>query len=293
MDMKDWIKTLYIFSAFLLMAAVISAQEAYVDTIKNKWGADSVYVKVIRDTVWMDKNEVVPPEDVIVTKAYGRFDRSILNYRFIPKSKWIGGITFSYANFESDDSRLLFSLFQNFDCNARTLSVKPFVGFALKDNVVLGLKFGYNHTSGRLDNISLQVDDIDFSMRDMKYTEDTYSFALFHRSYVGLDSDRRFGLFNETSIGYNRGNSRFNRLYNGEQKSTEGTLHEITVGINPGLCVFIMENVSAEVSFGVAGFKYRSERQTNELGEVGKMRNSGANFKINILNINIGITACF
>ena len=244
MDMKDWIKTLYIFSAFLLMAASISAQEAYIDTIRNKWGADSVYVKVIRDTVWMDKNEIVPPEDVIVTKAYGRFDRSILNYRFIPKGKWIGGITFSYANFESDDSRLLFSLFQNFDCNARTLSVKPFVGFAVRNNIVLGLKFGYNHTSGRLDNISLQVDDIDFSMHDMKYTEDTYSFALFHRSYVGLDSDRRFGLFNETSVGYNRGSSRFTRLYNDELKSTEGALHEITVGINPGLCVFIMENVS-------------------------------------------------
>ena len=157
----------------------------------------------------------------------------------------------------------------------------------------MGVKFGYNHTSGTLNNISLEIDDIDFSLHDMKYAEDSYSFAIFHRSYVGLDNSRRFGLFNETSLGYNKGNSRFTRLYDGEVKSTEGVLHEITVGLNPGICVFIMENVSAEISFGVAGFKYRREKQTNELGEIGRSRNSGANFKINILNINIGITACF
>ena len=46
------------------------------------------------------------------------------------------------------------------------------------------------------------------------------------------------------------------------------------------------------MSFGVAGFKYRSERQNNSLGEEGKRDTSGADFKINILNINIGLTFC-
>ena len=291
--MNNWTKILGILLICMMHAVSSRAQEAYTDTIRNRMGADSIYVKVVRDTVWMDKSEPILPSDVIVSKPYGRFDRSILNFRFIPKGKWIGGVTFSYINYDSDDSRLLFSLFEDFDCNLRTLSVKPFVGYAIKNNIIIGLKFGYNHTNGRLDNISLQYDDIDFSLKDMKYTEDSYSYAFFHRSYVGLDADRRFGLFNETSIGYNRGTSRFARIYNNELKSTEASMHEITLGINPGMSVFIMENVSAEVSFGVAGFKYRIEKQTNELGETGRLRNSGANFKINILNINIGVTACF
>lgn len=46
------------------------------------------------------------------------------------------------------------------------------------------------------------------------------------------------------------------------------------------------------MSFGVAGFKYRNEKLQNELGEEGSRSTSGANFKINILNINIGITLC-
>ena len=53
-----------------------------------------------------------------------------------------------------------------------------------------------------------------------------------------------------------------------------------------------MQNVCAEVSFGVVGFKYRVEKQKNNLGETGKRRSSGANFKINLFNINIGITLC-
>ena len=111
-----------------------------------------------------------------------------------------------------------------------------------------------------------------------------------------------FGLFNETTLSFNTGTTRFSRgTENAEAaatdsenafKSTETTLYELHLGINPGVAVFIMQNVSAEVSFGVIGFKYSSETQKNNLGETGKRHNSGANFKINLFNINIGITLC-
>ena len=211
----------------------------------------------------------------------------------ISKGNWNGGGTCSYLNVERDDSLLLFSILDGFDFNGRTLSVKPFVGFAIKDNVVIGFKFGYNHTLGQLDNLALNMDDLNFSLHDIRFVEDMYTYALFHRSFVGWDSDRRFGLFNEISLGYNTGSSRFSRDKDESLKVTETKVHELHLGVNPGICVFIMDNVSAEVSFGVVGVKYRYEKQKNNLGEVGHSRNSGANFKINILNINIGITACF
>ena len=56
--------------------------------------------------------------------------------------------------------------------------------------------------------------------------------------------------------------------------------------------VFITKNLCAEMSFGVAGLKFRSEKQRDEMGVEGKRRTSGADFKINILNINIGLTLC-
>ena len=225
----------------------------------------------VHDTIYIERPAEAAPidsTDIIYTKPIGRFDRGIINYRFIPKKKWVGGLTFSYVNYDGEDSRMLFSLLKDFDCNFRTLSVKPFVGYAFKENVVVGIKAGYNHSVADLGNISLNIDDdLSFDLKDIRYSEDSYSIALFHRSYVGLDSGKRFGLFNETSLSYNNGSSTFSRGKDEAQKRTETTIHEIHVGLNPGVAVFIMENVCAEMSFGVVGFKYRSEKQKNNKGE--------------------------
>lgn len=252
-------------------------------------------VIVVHDTVYIERSPVtkVDSADIIRTKAIGRFDRGIINYRFIPKSKWLGGLTFSYVNMDTDDSRLLFSILKDIDCTFRTLSVKPFIGYAIKDNIVIGAKMGYNHTVAGLGNISLNIDeDLSYELKDMRYDEDSYTIGVFHRSYVGLDRDKRFGFFNETTLSYNSGSTAFSRGEGDTMKKTETTINELHVGLNPGVVVFIMENVCAEVSLGVVGFKYRSEKQKNNEGEVGTRRSSGANFKINLFNINIGITLC-
>lgn len=256
---------------------------------------------VIHDTIYLPAPKE-NPNDLIRVKAVGRYDRGIVNYRFIPRGRWIGGVTASYIDYESADSRILFSLLKDFDAHARTISVKPFIGYAIRDNMVVGAKMGYNHNIVQLDRLSLNVEDLDFSLHDIRFTEDTYSLGVFHRSYVGLDRGKRFGLFNETTLTYNGGTGRFSRgkeAQEGEADSevadfvnTETTLHELHLGINPGVCVFIMENVAAELSFGVAGFKYRNEKQRNNKGEEGTRRKSGADFKINLFNINIGITVC-
>lgn len=290
---------------FCSMASICFAHIQTGDTLRTITGRDSLIRETVfvHDTIYVQApKDIIKPEDVMHTKAIGRYDRGIINYRFIPKGKWIGGATASYVDFDSKDSRLLFSLLKNFDCHARTVSVKPFIGYAIRNNITIGAKLGYNHTVAQLDNLALNMDDLDFSLKDIRYTEDTYSLGLFHRSYVGLDAGRRFGLFNETTLSFNTGTTRFSRGKDSAEttatesentfRSTETTLYELHLGINPGVAVFIMQNVSAEVSFGVIGFKYSSEKQKNNLGETGKRHNSGANFKINLFNINIGITLC-
>lgn len=252
-------------------------------------------VVVIHDTVYVPMVEKKMPIDssrIIYTKPVGRYDRGITNYRFIPKHKWIGGVTVSVFNFESDNSRLLFSLLKDIDLNLRTLSVKPFVGYAIKDNTVVGLKFGYSRISGGINNLALSVEDLDLSLKDIKYTDDSYSFSLFHRSYIGLDPKGLFGLFNETTLGYSTGSTRFSRGADETLKYTDTSINQLKVGINPGIAIFIMPNVGAEISFGVAGFTYNWEKQKKSSGETGKRTNSGANFKINLFNINIGLTVC-
>lgn len=48
-------------------------------------------------------------------------------------------------------------------------------------------------------------------------------------------------------------------------KYTDTSINQLNVGINPGIAIFIMPNVGAEVSFGVAGFTYNWEKQKKVL----------------------------
>ncbi len=62
-----------------------------------------------------------------------------------------------------------------------------------------------------------------------------------------------------------------------------------SLNFSPGLCVFIMDNVSFNVSFGVFGINMKNEKQkTNGIDE-GSRFSSGANFRFNIFNINFGL----
>ena len=176
--------------------------------------------------------------------------------------------------------------------NGKTVRVNPFAGYFYRDNLMIGVKLGYSQTNVQLDNLSLVIDDLDFSLSNMKYTETLYSGTIFHRSYVGLDAGKRFGLFNETNLAFSTGNSNFSRQVDGEPYVTQTAVTQIRLGINPGVCVFIMENVAAEFSLGVAGLTYRKEKQTINDIDSGSRRNSGANFKINLFNIYIGVTVC-
>lgn len=291
------IKLWYIVWCLLFCVGCLQMKAQVVDSVAVTRGDSLMKYKlvVVHDTVYVPIPEAKMPVDssrIIYTKPVGRYDRGITNYRFIPKNKWIGGVTVSVFNFESDNSRLLFSLLKDIDLNLRTLSVKPFVGYAIKDNTVVGLKFGYSRISGGIDNLALNIEDLDIALIDIKYTDDSYSFSLFHRSYIGLDPKGLFGLFNETTLGYSTGSTRFSRGADETLKYTDTSINQLKVGINPGIAIFIMPNVGAEVSFGVAGFTYNWEKQKKSSGETGKRTNSGANFKINLFNINIGLTVC-
>lgn len=228
--------------------------------------------------------------DLLRIKQVGRFDRGIINYRFMPKGQTMVGLDASFWTFDSRESKLLFAYLDNFTFNARTVSINPFIGYFFKDNQAVGMKWGYKQTSGRLDNASIKIDDdVNFSLKDLGLKEEIYSCTFFHRSYIGLDAGKRFGLFNETSLNVGYGKSVFTRGADETLKETTTKILEARLGISPGLAVFIMENVSVECSIGVMGLKYRQEKQMNNLGENGKHLNGGANFKINLFDLNLGL----
>lgn len=241
---------------------------------------DSVeHVVVAGDTV-----PIIMPE-----KNYGRFDRGLFNYMFIPKGKWGFGITASYGELQTEDVQVL-SVLKDVDFKGKMYSVKPYISYFYRSNMAVGLKFNYTRGIADLGRLAVDFDDdLNFTLRDVSYYQQSFSVAAFHRAYVGLDQGGRFGIFNETDLSFGSGSSRFKRLYNGEPKDTRTIITQGSLNFSPGVCVFLQDFLSFNVSFGVFGLQWRKEDQTTDGIDEGSRVTSGANFRFNIFNINFGL----
>lgn len=241
---------------------------------------DSIeHVVVDGDTV-----PVILPE-----KNYGRFDRGLFNYIFIPKGKWGFGMTASYGELKTEDVQVL-SILKDVDFSGKMYSVKPYISYFIRSNQAVGLKFDYTRGIADLGRLAVDFDDdLNFSLRDVSYYQQSFSVAAFHRAYVGLDRSGRFGIFNEVYLAFGSGSSRFKRLYNNEPKDTRTIITQGSINFSPGVCVFIQDYVSFNVSFGVFGLKWRKEDQMTDGIDEGSRVTSGANFRFNIFNINFGL----
>ena len=226
------------------------------------------------------------------TTSLGRkFDRGLTNYRFIPQGEWICGLAVSYTGYNSKDSDLLL-LIKDFNFTGSLFGIHPYVGYFVSDNNCIGLQLGYSATNANLGNLSIDIlEDMDISLSDLSYNLKKFSAGIFHRAYIGLTRSGQIGVFNETSLTLESGTSHFIR---GNQetgfKDTKTISNEVVLGINPGISVFVLKNVSANVSVGILGLNYRSSKQYIDNVETGVYKTGGANFKINILNIKIGVT---
>ena len=58
----------------------------------------------------------------------------------------------------------------------------------------------------------------------------------------------------------------------------------------PGITAFVTNNVALEVSVGLVGLNYQKIVQRTNQVEQSVMESSGANYKINLLNLSLGIS---
>ena len=267
----------------IILAALAGCCALSAQSIVRK-GTRAVEDSVAMVVVGNDTVNVIIPE-----RNLGRFDRGLFNYIFIPRNKWGFGITASYGELNTYDVQVL-SILKDVDFNGKMYSIRPYLSYFIRNNQSVGLKFNYNRGIADLGRLAVDFDDdLNFTLRDVSYYQQSFGIGAFYRNYVGLDHNGRFSIFNEVELGFSSGSSRFRRLYNSEPRDTRTTSTEVSLNFSPGVCVFIQEYVSFNVSFGVFGLKMRNEKQlTNGIDE-GSRFTSGANFRFNIFNINFGL----
>ena len=242
----------------------------------------------------VDKNEMVTFRGevlpmVLKSRNLGRFDRGLFNYLFIPKGIWQIGLTASYGEFSTSDLEIL-DLVSDIDFNGKLWSVRPYFSYFLKSNLSLGLRLGYTSGVANVGSFNVDIDeDMSFNLHDIMYKSVSYSAAITFTQYLGIARKGRFGFFNEVELALAGGDSDFHRPYNGEMRRTHTDTFQASLNFSPGVCVYVMDQVSFNVSFGVFGLNLKNEKQKVNGEDLGERTTSGANFRFNIFNINFGI----
>ena len=157
---------------------------------------------VVNDPV-LDEQVIVGGDTVGIVlpqKNYGRFDRGLFNFLFIPKGQWSFGIQASYGEFNTDDFQML-SILNDLNVKVKAYSLEPSIAYFFGNNQSIGINFNFTRMYVDLAGLSVDFsDDINFRLSDVSYYSKTYTTAIAYRNYVGLGRDRRFGVFNEVEI---------------------------------------------------------------------------------------------
>lgn len=278
-----------IFLAIAFLACFgVSASEAVVrDTVTSK--------RIVKGRVHypeMDEKVIVGSDTVnlvLKDRNFGRYDRGLFNYLFIPKKQWAFELMASYSQFDADDVEILQAL-NDFDFNGKQYALRPTVAYFFRPNQCVGVKFDYTRQEADLGRLAVNFgDDLSFDIHDISYYSSKYALGVFYRNYVGLGRSKRFAIFNEACLSFGSGSSRFKRPFNDQIRDTRTDLTEVALNFSPGICMFVMDYISFNVSFGVFGVHLRNEKQVTDGVEEGSRFSSGANFKFNLFNINFGI----
>lgn len=276
-------KKLFLTILVAIFSATIPAEAQIVrkDTVSR---ADRI--REIDELVIVGKDTI---SMILPEHNFGRYDRGLYNYLFIPRGRWSFGLTASYGELNTEDIQVL-DILRDFDFGGKIYSINPTIGYFIRHNQSVGLKFTYSRGVADLGRLAIDFDDdLNFSIKDVSYVSETFSSGFFYRNYIGLGKDKRFSVFNEVDLSFQTGHSKFKRLYNDEPKDTRTNVVQASLNFSPGLAVFIQDYVAFNVSFGVFGLKWRKENQITDGIDEGSRFTSGANFRFNIFNINFGL----
>ncbi len=227
------------------------------------------------------------------------FDRGIgmSSSVFIPKGSIGSGLSFTYNDINVGNAAndagysMLFSLLNGTKGSMTTFGVAPFVSYFIADNLSVGVRFDYDRTRLNIGHAGLSImEGMEFSIDDMNYFKHMYSGALAGRYYMPFGTSKRFAMFAEVRLTGAYGQSEQFTFEGDKKYGTYQDITKLSISLVPGLTAFVTNEVALEVSVGILGFDYQHVKQITNQVEVSEMTTSGANYNINLLSINMGIS---
>lgn len=220
-----------------------------------------------------------------------KFDRG-MDFRetpvFMPKGNIMFGGTVSYRDYKMYDYKL--TMLNDIDLNAYTLSATPYIYYVFAKNMAIGVRFSYERTLASIGHVSLAIsDDMAFNVSDNYFIQHTYYGSVSYRYYIPIAGSKIFGIFSDISLNVGAGQG---KTISGTGQDATGTFQNILdlgIDVIPGLIVFVSNEMAVEASVGMLGLGWKRVSQTSNQIYEGSYETSKANFKLNLLSINIGV----
>lgn len=271
----------------ILSANILHAQETAFMPIQHQQ-TDSLHQSQAPTSVTkgQEKTEKSPTRK---RRHIQRIDREAMKSVFIPKGQWMVGGEISWNEWDNDNLNYL--VLKNIEFEGHTFSAGPYFGYFVANNIAVGGRFSYKRFFMNLGQFDLNLgEDLNISLDDLYYLEHNYLSTAFMRSYMPIGRSNVFGFFAEVqlSYGYCEGKNTTGR---GETLSgTYEQIHSLQLGFCPGLTVFATDFMASEISVNMGGYRVKWGKQETNRIEEGKVRNSGANFKLNLFSVKFGMT---
>lgn len=225
------------------------------------------------------------PQDTIGKKHH----RGLTQHLIIPKGEWQLGVQLSHTSVSSSNSEYML-LLNGIDANGAITKIAPFFAYSYKDNRSIGARVQYTSASGQIDKgeLDLLSDDLNFSVENLRAELTSIQTSIYHRSYLGLDNKGRIGVFADIALSYANSKNVFS--YNEATQNTYAQTHQLKLSLHPGIVVFAMNNISTHLSMGIGGVSYNKTNYVRDGVVIGQRDFSKANFKLDVLDISIGLT---
>lgn len=216
------------------------------------------------------------------------FDRGLKEKRtFVQKGEWITGVSVSYTAEKLDNYD--FFILEDLKGRGYTFKLSPMVMFAFANDLAAGGRFSYSRSLMKVEEGSLVLaSDMGFDADHLYSLSHSYGGTALFRNYIPLGASNRFGIFTEIQLAVSGGQS---KLASGSGEALSGTYQRnlnLSLGVTPGIMMFLNNYSAIEVNIGVLGFNYHDTKATTDQIYVAHMKRQSANFKINLFSITFG-----
>lgn len=211
--------------------------------------------------------------------------RSLRTHLIIPKHDWQIGMAASYVNLSADNSELLL-LLNNSNAYLSLAKISLNGAFAYCDNHAVGIRLQYTNGNCAIDAATLDLlGNFSYDIKDIKAKTFSYSGAVFNRSYVGLDSRGRVGVFLDTGLGYTKSRSDINM-----SKGTYAVNNKFSLTLSPGIVYFPMNTISVFAFVSLADISYNNSKAYKEWNFTGERNFFRAQARLDLFSLGFGLS---